>query len=586
AGKTAAFHLLSSLLLNTPLDVVSFSENQPAQAAVIFQTKDGALYRITADFLKKMIHLSKLDASGKGTIIEKEPEKIREWRRRTITPLEEEALGACFMIDRPKLAAALFPSNGGGTISLPAPGAATPAFPRADVSTPSKSGRSEKESELQDLRKKLEELGQYEGEILNLHDKASETKHRIEESRSAEMELKLLEEAEHKKFSGLVGADEVSLDLMKQYEDQIKIREEEEIQLRDELEEAERRLARIGGVDPVQDRLIQIGVGLTVFSFLLPILITLRNLFSYLFLFGTLAGIGLSSYGYFILNQRASQKKSLEKTRSGLNDKLFQLGKKFDKEFKGLTELMKKTGSKDIPDLKALQRAYREHLQNKTEWTEKKQALLNGATVEALELQLQELAQNSKALEEKLRDYEGLNAEAYRLQEELRMSNETESEEISLFETSFSPAVSNHPAGASFFAKVLSNGGLNGLSLRRDQVQKVANIFYSMFSAGKKEEIRFDPSGKVEVGGDAPDHLSSGVADQVSLSILLAILDQAPDVPFPLILDDPLLHLDPKGRQAALEILQGVSKKRQVVLFTCNSYSSLNGAHQVQLGAS
>ncbi|HLG23093.1 MAG TPA: AAA family ATPase, partial [Candidatus Manganitrophaceae bacterium] len=49
AGKTAAFHLLSSLLLNTPLDGVSFSENQPAQAAVIFQTKDGALYRITAD---------------------------------------------------------------------------------------------------------------------------------------------------------------------------------------------------------------------------------------------------------------------------------------------------------------------------------------------------------------------------------------------------------------------------------------------------------------------------------------------------------------------------------------------------------
>jgi exonuclease SbcC len=52
-----------------------------------------------------------------------------------------------------------------------------------------------------------------------------------------------------------------------------------------------------------------------------------------------------------------------------------------------------------------------------------------------------------------------------------------------------------------------------------------------------------------------------------------------------LVLDDPLVDLDPDRRQRAAAVLTEISKKQQLVIFTChpNHAQLLAGAHSVEI---
>ena len=78
----------------------------------------------------------------------------------------------------------------------------------------------------------------------------------------------------------------------------------------------------------------------------------------------------------------------------------------------------------------------------------------------------------------------------------------------------------------------------------------------------------------------APDtmetgELSKGTLDQLYFAARFALLEfLSPGDGSPLILDDALVRWDPNRRSATLELLDEVSEKRQVLLFTCEGYGS------------
>jgi len=80
------------------------------------------------------------------------------------------------------------------------------------------------------------------------------------------------------------------------------------------------------------------------------------------------------------------------------------------------------------------------------------------------------------------------------------------------------------------------------------------------------------PSAPVSL--DTPD-LSKGTLDQLYFAVRYALLEfLSPGDGSPLILDDALVHWDPNRRSATLELLDEISAKRQVLLFTCEGYGS------------
>lgn len=72
-----------------------------------------------------------------------------------------------------------------------------------------------------------------------------------------------------------------------------------------------------------------------------------------------------------------------------------------------------------------------------------------------------------------------------------------------------------------------------------------------------------------------PSNLSKGTLDQLYFAVRFALLEfLSPGDGSPLILDDALVHWDPNRRSATLELLDEISAKRQVLLFTCEGYGS------------
>lgn len=69
--------------------------------------------------------------------------------------------------------------------------------------------------------------------------------------------------------------------------------------------------------------------------------------------------------------------------------------------------------------------------------------------------------------------------------------------------------------------------------------------------------------------------LSTGTLDQLYFATRYALLEfLSPGDGSPLILDDALVHWDPNRRSATLELLDEISDRRQVLLFTCEGYAS------------
>ena len=109
-----------------------------------------------------------------------------------------------------------------------------------------------------------------------------------------------------------------------------------------------------------------------------------------------------------------------------------------------------------------------------------------------------------------------------------------------------------------------------------DPVKTSFSAYADALSSFLGKSVSLDPQFNLsyEEGGALRDHrhLSAGERSVAALCLRMALADNlyaGKELP-PLVLDDPLVHLDEKNLARALPLLREVSKRRQIVCFTCH----------------
>lgn len=131
----------------------------------------------------------------------------------------------------------------------------------------------------------------------------------------------------------------------------------------------------------------------------------------------------------------------------------------------------------------------------------------------------------------------------------------------------------------------------------KNKLPPLAGKFLSFITGGRYDTVLFDPvtlrvstfPAKADIspsvnsrwipGSVTPDSLSRGVADQIYMSVRLALVELlSGGEANPLFLDDPLVHFDPERKRKAAGLITEFARRNQVVLFTCDpSCADLGG---------
>jgi uncharacterized protein YhaN len=105
---------------------------------------------------------------------------------------------------------------------------------------------------------------------------------------------------------------------------------------------------------------------------------------------------------------------------------------------------------------------------------------------------------------------------------------------------------------------------------------KRAQAFFAAMTGNRYTKLTLDQDLSLQAGAENEDILrsalwrSDGTADQLYLALRLAVAAElTPNAP--LILDDALVRFDDIRLKAALSILKDEGKRKQVILFTCQS---------------
>ncbi len=107
------------------------------------------------------------------------------------------------------------------------------------------------------------------------------------------------------------------------------------------------------------------------------------------------------------------------------------------------------------------------------------------------------------------------------------------------------------------------------------RINELAARYISRLTGGRYDRVLLDPAMHITArqAGEAVTRplpaLSAGTADQLYLAVRLAIAALALPPQAPLVLDDALIAFDDTRMAAAMELLQELSRERQILLFTC-----------------
>ncbi len=114
------------------------------------------------------------------------------------------------------------------------------------------------------------------------------------------------------------------------------------------------------------------------------------------------------------------------------------------------------------------------------------------------------------------------------------------------------------------------------------ELNRLASAYLSRLTGNRYDKVCLTRD--MEAGAEETDgvvtrdvlSLSTGTADQLWLAVRLAVCDLAlpADDPCPLVLDDALSSFDDDRVLLALRLLQEISRKRQIVMFSCHSKDS------------
>lgn len=113
---------------------------------------------------------------------------------------------------------------------------------------------------------------------------------------------------------------------------------------------------------------------------------------------------------------------------------------------------------------------------------------------------------------------------------------------------------------------------------RQPGVLREAQATFASVTRGRYTGVMQDGEGEGFVVHDregrtsTPDQLSRGTAEQLYLSLRLALAEEfsRSAAPLPLVMDDVLVNFDPRRAHATAEALAEAAKRRQVLVFTCH----------------
>ncbi|MBD0381021.1 AAA family ATPase [Paenibacillus sedimenti] len=114
---------------------------------------------------------------------------------------------------------------------------------------------------------------------------------------------------------------------------------------------------------------------------------------------------------------------------------------------------------------------------------------------------------------------------------------------------------------------------------RQPSVLQRASVYFSQMTGGKFIQIKA-PFGEhrlvaIRANGQSLDtsQLSRGTAEQLYLSMRFALVQEyAGKAVLPLVMDDILVNFDEERMESCLRVIADVSKRHQVLLFTCHSH--------------
>ena len=115
-------------------------------------------------------------------------------------------------------------------------------------------------------------------------------------------------------------------------------------------------------------------------------------------------------------------------------------------------------------------------------------------------------------------------------------------------------------------------------------VVRTANRYLSLMTGGRYQIVADPRSSDLTIedrtGRKTLSEWSSGLGDQVLLSIKMAIAKELTDERIPFIMDDVLVRFDRDRKQGACRAIMEFAKDQQVIMFTCDH--SLESAFKLE----
>jgi uncharacterized protein YhaN len=458
------------------------------------------------------------------------------------------------------------------TKSLPPP-------PVPEAKRENKEAVSRTTASLEELKKqeaKADLLAQKESEMLDYKDKIFSIKRTLNDLESIDSDLSAVSEKE-KMFPGASSIPRDINQLIEDYEKAVLEKNNEEQQLIEEKEIIEQQLS-MDQQNLLQNKFLWAGGAMVLIAIFLPFFLDVEGVLKQIDLIGLLAGIGLALFSLIKDFNKISQKKLWSAKLENKNKNIEMLNARFQREHSKYFDILNKTESANREEFETKFSAYRQLKEEENNLLQKKQNILANKSKEALLADLIEASEKADAAEREIRQLKPGTRDPYIIQQEIKIL------EDSLSSGNPNPAPDafaiNAEEGlqypeespkslASFLENdwdlILKNSGLND--------EQIHHLIQSKFStiAGNAVTLQMNEKGTLSLNREE-NTLSPGTVDQIYWSLFLSRLELLKNIPLPLLLDDPLITLDPAHQSLILSSLQELSKQRQIILFSAAPY--------------
>ena len=611
SGKSTireAFFAILSPISDIPTDYfLGRSGSEGCQAALIFRGDDNRTYRVVRDFAGRKSSLSTLEPNNKFRMTTQKEEAVTKFLTDQVRSLGRETLQGLFSVEASWMPSAdtlyIYPaapsSDQSGPVSPPG-GQSTVAAQPGD--------RAHKQKRLEELKGYLGEadkLARMEDQLADIHSQRSESKRRLQKATEKNSELDPLQ-AQGTEFESIGKLPEDHHLVLDTSEQQEQIKNEQLASIAETEDMLRQELELIPDQPFFLNQLFMTGGAMVLVSLILAMALDFEGLFQNLLMLILLGGVGLMGYVGFQDFGKLNKRKTLETKLRENELRRTRLEMSFKKENAPCMEWLKKTGCKDIRSLREKTREYDEYLTRQRELEEERDHFLGGKTFEQIEKECEDLSEEISTLEKRLKDASTLPSDVYLIQEEVRIleqqlvtpqaDSRQDSEPAVVSPSAPNKAVSGafpseSPNRLSDIPGPHLRAGLTDPPVRsllqeksdalRDQLQKFTNGSGIPIEEGLSLNEQLEPVLPAE---DPWARFSSGQRDYLRFAYQMAILQILSDrFPIPLILDNPLTHLDPPRRISALDILREIAQNRQVILLLSSPIPGHESDHQIHL---